>query len=555
VEKIWLKNYAEGVKHEINADDNGTLVDILNHSCEKFKERPAFENLGTTITYKEFQESSIAFAGFLQKVLKLKKGDRLAIMMPNMLQYPIAVYGALLAGVVVVNVNPLYTTPELVHQVNDAGAESILVISNFANTVQKAIPETKLKNIIITDVGDLLPRPKAWLLKFVLKYIKKQIPSYSIPNEINFRDALAEGKDHTVDKVEVVLDDTAFLQYTGGTTGVSKGAVLSHRNMVSNVMQAEAWFGPMLEEGQEVMITALPLYHIFSLLANFLFFSSIGGLSVLITNPRDLPRMVSTISRFKFTVITGVNTLYLALNHNKKFCDLDFSKLKVCISGGMATQEPVATKWKEITGKPILEAYGLTETSPVAIANPIDLVEFSGTVGLPVPSTDVCIVDENHKALGVDEIGELAIKGPQVTKGYWHHPEETKKSFTEDGWFLTGDIASINEDGYVKILERKKDMILVSGFNVYPNEVEAALVSIDGISEAAVVGVLSKTSGEIVKAFVVREDENITKEKILEECKEMLTAYKIPKVIEFRDELPKTNVGKILRRALREKEA
>jgi len=555
VEKIWLKNYAEGVKHEINADDNGTLVDILNHSCEKFKERPAFENLGTTITYKEFQESSIAFAGFLQKVLKLKKGDRLAIMMPNMLQYPIAVYGALLAGVVVVNVNPLYTTPELVHQVNDAGAESILVISNFANTVQKAIPETKLKNIIITDVGDLLPRPKAWLLKFVLKYIKKQIPSYSIPNEINFRDALAEGKDHTVDKVEVVLDDTAFLQYTGGTTGVSKGAVLSHRNMVSNVMQAEAWFGPMLEEGQEVMITALPLYHIFSLLANFLFFSSIGGLSVLITNPRDLPRMVSTISRFKFTVITGVNTLYLALNHNKKFCDLDFSKLKVCISGGMATQEPVATKWKEITGKPILEAYGLTETSPVAIANPIDLVEFSGTVGLPVPSTDVCIVDENHKALGVDEIGELAIKGPQVTKGYWRHPEETKKSFTEDGWFLTGDIASINEDGYVKILERKKDMILVSGFNVYPNEVEAALVSIDGISEAAVVGVLSKTSGEIVKAFVVREDENITKEKILEECKEMLTAYKIPKVIEFRDELPKTNVGKILRRALREKEA
>ncbi len=551
VEKIWLNSYPKGVPFEIDPNLYESVVDVLDKSCVLYARDPAFYNLGVTMTYQEYSDYSLAFAAYLQQVLKLKKGDRIAIMMPNILQYPVAMFGALRAGLIIVNVNPLYTVPELVHQLTDSETTTIVVMANFAGTVEKALPSTSIKNVIITDIGDLFPRPKAWLLKFYLKYIKKKIPAITIPKAINFRKAILQGGVLAYEKVSLTHEDIAFLQYTGGTTGVSKGAMLTHRNLVSNILQAEAWFSPILRSEREIMITALPLYHIFSLTANCLFMSKLGGLNVLITDPRDISRLVADMSKFKFTVITGVNTLFLALLNNEAFAKLDFSSMKISLGGGMSVQRPVAEKWQATTGKPLLEAYGLTETSPCVTINPPNLKAYNGTVGLPVSSTNVCILNDMRQELPVDQPGELAVKGPQVMLGYWRNPQETQKIFTSDGWLLTGDIASINEQGFVRILERKKDMILVSGFNVYPNEIEDVLMHLKGVQEAAVVGVADDNSGEAVKAFIVKNDESLAAHDVLRFCKENLTGYKIPKHIVFCKELPKTNVGKILRRALK----
>lgn len=555
MEKIWLKSYPEGVPADINPDEYQSLVQILNESCTKFGDLPAFYNLGKTISYKEFDLYSQAFASYLQHQLKLNKGDRLALMLPNLLQYPIAMYGAMRAGIIVVNVNPLYTAPELAHQLKDSGANAILVLSNFAATVEKAIPGTSVKHVIITDVGDMLPLPKALLIKFVLKYIQKKIPVWKIPNAITFKQILTRGKEQAFVPQSISNQDIAFLQYTGGTTGISKGAMLTHRNIISNILQAHEWFASLLQEGKEIIITALPLYHIFSLTANCLFFSRMGGLNVLITNPRDLPKMISDMRKFKFTAFTGVNTLFNGLLKHPEFQTLDFSYLKMSLGGGMAVQRVVAEKWQHVTGTPLMEAYGLTETSPCVAMNPVNMKQYSGTVGLPVSSTNVTLLDDDGHEVPIGHPGELAVKGPQVMKGYWNNPSETAKVFTPDGWLLTGDIASMDEKGFIRILERKKDMILVSGFNVYPNEIEDALVTIPGIVEAAVVGVPDENSGEAVKALLVKDDESVTVNDVMEFCKKMLTGYKIPKYVEFRQELPKSNVGKILRRSLRKESA
>ncbi len=551
MEKIWLKNYPEGMPAEINPDVYKSLVEVFEECCTKFKDLPAFYNLGVTLTYQDLEVLSKAMAAYFQHGLNLKKGDRVAIMLPNVLQYPVVMFGALRAGLIVVNVNPLYKPPELIHQLKDSGTETIVVLASFANTVKVALAETPLKNVIVTNMGDLFPQPKAFLVNFFLKYIKKKVPNVHIPGVIRFKDALAKGKKLHFKPVELNNQDIAFLQYTGGTTGIAKGAMLTHRNLIANVVQAEAWFSPIFEWGKEIIITALPLYHIFSLTANCLFLMRLGGLNVLITNPRDLPQMISEMSKFKFTVITGVNTLFNGLLKGPKFAELDFSGLKLCLGGGMAVQRAVADKWHSITGVPILEAYGLTETSPCITINPPELQEYNGTVGLPVPSTDICILDDEGHEVPLDQPGEIAIKGPQVMYGYWRNPSETQKVFTKDGWLLTGDVASVNEEGYVHIRERKKDMILVSGFNVYPNEIEDVLVRLQGVREAAVIGVPDEGSGEVVKAFIVKDDPNLTVSDVLRYCHKNLTGYKIPKYVEFAKELPKSNVGKILRRALR----
>lgn len=554
VEKIWLKSYLKDVPFEINPDLYSSVVDLLAESCKLHSQDAAFYNLGVTLTYQQFNEYSLAFAAYLQNVLKLKKGDRLAIMMPNVLQYPVVMFGALRAGLIVVNVNPLYTVPELIHQLNDSETTTIVVLSNFANTVEKALPSTSIKNVIISDIGDFFPRPKAWLVYCYLKFIKKKIPNIHIPDAINFRRAILQGIKLPFENVKLGHEDIAFLQYTGGTTGVSKGAMLTHRNLIANILQAEAWFYPVFGRHKEIMVTALPLYHIFSLTANCLFISKLGGLNILITDPRDIPHLVGDLAKFKFTVITGVNTLFLGLLNTPAFAKLDFSHMKVSLAGGMSVQRAVAERWQAVTGKPLLEAYGLTETSPCVTINPPNLKAYNGTVGLPVSSTDVCILDDMKNQMGIDQVGELAIKGPQVMLGYWRNPQETKKVFTSDGWLLTGDIASINPQGFVRILERKKDMILVSGFNVYPNEIEDVLMRMAGIQEAAVVGVPDENSGEAVKAFIVKGNPALTVNEVVNFCKANLTGYKIPRYVSFCDELPKTNVGKILRRALKNNE-
>lgn len=552
MEKIWLKSYPIGIPAEINPDSYRSLVDIFKESCTNYKNLPAFYNLGVTLSYQEIETLSYAMAAYFQTELNLKKGDRIAIMLPNVLQYPIITFGALLAGLIVVNVNPLYTTPELVHQLKDSGAETIIVLRNFVGTVKEAMAEVPLKNVITTNMGDLFPQPKAFLVDFYLKYIKKKIPNVKIPNVIHFKDALEKGKKLSFKSVELLGADIAFLQYTGGTTGVAKGAMLTHRNLIANVLQAEAWFSSIFEVGKEIIITALPLYHIFSLTANCLFLSRVGGLNVLITNPRDLPHLVSEMAKFKFTAITAVNTLFNGLLKQPQFAKLDFSGLKLSLGGGMAVQRAVAEKWQEVTGVALLEAYGLTETSPCVTMNPPKLKKYNGSVGLPVSSTDVCLLDDDQNEVPLGNTGELAIKGPQVMLGYWQNPQETKKVFTKNGWLLTGDIAAMDENGYVYIRERKKDMILVSGFNVYPNEIEDVLVRLKGVREVAVIGVNDEGSGEVVKAFIVKDDPNLTVNDVLNYCKKNLTGYKIPKYIEFVDELPKSNIGKILRRALRD---
>lgn len=552
MEKIWLKSYAPGVPAEINPDAYQSLVEVLMQSCEKFADRPAFYNLGTTITFQQLEQYSRAFAAYLQNDLKLAQGARVAIMLPNMLQYPVAMYGALRAGVVVVNVNPMYTVDELTHQINDSGAELIIVLANFAATVEHALPNMPgLKHIIITELGDMLSPLKGLVVNFLLKHIYRKVPKWNLPNALFFNDVIENGKQTEHIPVKLSNQDAAFLQYTGGTTGVSKGAVLTHRNLIANIQQADAWFQDLLHDQGEIVITALPLYHIFSLTANCLYFTRLGGLNVLITNPRDIPGLIAELKKFQFTAITGVNTLFNAMLRHPRFSTLDFSRLHLALGGGMAVQRVVAEKWQEVTKAPLLEAYGLTETSPCVTINPSNLKGYNGTIGLPVSSTEVCILDDDGNEVPVGDAGELAVKGPQVMKGYWNRPDETAKVFTKDGWLLTGDVASIDENGYVRLLERKKDMILVSGFNVYPNEIEDVIARVKGVQEVAVVAIKDPNSGEVPKAFVVKDDPDLTAEKIIEFAKEHLTHYKIPKQVEFVAQLPKTNVGKILRRALR----
>ena len=551
-ERPWLANYPAGVAERIDVGRYASVPAVLEEAFGRFRDKPAFANFGRRLSYGQIDDMSRQFAGYLTGVLKLGKGDRIAIMMPNAMQYPIALFGALRAGLVVVNTNPLYTARELRHQLQDSGAKAIVVLDNFAATLQQVVAETSVQHIVTTGLGDMLGFPKGALINFALKHIKKMVPAFNLPQAVRFRDALAQGAAHPLPPVALAHDDLAFLQYTGGTTGVAKGAMLTHGNMVANMLQADAWISASTKVGEEVIITALPLYHIFSLTANGLVFTRLGGLNWLITNPRDMPGFVKELKASGFTALTGVNTLFNGLLNTPGFADLDFSRLHMTLGGGMAVQRAVAERWKKVTGCTLAEAYGLTETSPAVCINPLDLKEYNGSIGLPVPSTDVAIWSEDGQPLPVGEVGELMVLGPQVMKGYWQRPEETAKVLGSDGWLHTGDIARMDEKGYFYIVDRKKDMILVSGFNVYPNEVEDAVMEHPGVLEVAAVGVPDEHSGEVVKIFVVRKDPTLTEDTLRQFCRETLTGYKRPKLIEFRDSLPKSNVGKILRRELRD---
>jgi long-chain acyl-CoA synthetase len=552
VDRRWFEQYQDGVPHQIDSSQYVSLVSFFKESCHLHAHKTSYVNMGTGITYAELDELTRDFAAYLQQ-LGLKKGARISLMMPNLLQYPIALFGALRAGLVVVNTNPLYTSDEVIHQMKDSGAEVIVVLANFAKTVEKSLPFLpQLKHVIVTQIGDLFPFVKRLLVNGVVTYIKKMIPEYSINHAVAFNYALSEGRQSTLHHVELNHDDTAFLQYTGGTTGVSKGAILTHGNLIANILQAYTWISPLGIDEDDTIITALPMYHIFSLTANCLTFIKIGAKNILITNPRDISRFINTIKNVKFTAFTGVNTLYNTLLHHPKFNEIDFSRLKLALSGGMALQKSVALKWFELTKKPILEAYGLTETSPAVIINPMYLKTYNGSIGLPLPSTDVSIRNDDDIEVAIGECGELCIKGPQVMKGYWNKPSETANTFTNDGFLKTGDIGRMDEQGYFYLVDRKKDMIIVSGFNVYPNEVEQVISMHPGVLEVGVVGILDEESGERVKACVVKRDPLLTSEAIISHCREHLTSYKIPKIIVFFDELPKTNVGKILRRTLRD---
>lgn len=552
MEKIWLKSYPQGVPEFIEPSPYQSIAALFNHAVSTYVDLPAASNLGKTLSYRELKTQSDHMARYFTQVLALKKGDRIAIMMPNLLQYLIAMYAAFEAGLIVVNVNPLYTVPEFVHQVNDAGVNTVVVLANMASTVQHALPQCPaVKHVIVTELGDMFSFPKSVLFNFVVKYIVKRFPSYHIPGAVTFRQALDIGATKEASTVPCQPSDIAFLQYTGGTTGVSKGAMLTHANMLANVSQGAAWIGATLLPGKELIITALPLYHIFSLMANCLMFTEMGAHNVLITNPRDIPGFVRELNRYPFSVITGVNTLFNAMLHNPAFCKLDFSTLKIAMGGGMAVQHAVAKRWKEVTGKPLIEAYGLTETSPAVTMNPFNIDEYTGSIGLPISSTDVKIIDDEGNDCDLADVGELCVRGPQVMLGYWNMPGETAMVLGADGWLKTGDIAKIDAKGFVYIVDRKKDMILVSGFNVYPNEIENVVVMHPGVLEAAVVGAPHANSGQVVKLFVVKKDPNLTEKEIIDFCSERLTRYKIPKFVEFRDSLPKSNVGKILRRELR----
>jgi long-chain acyl-CoA synthetase len=554
VDKVWLNSYPDGVPAEIDVDEFSSIGALFERSVAAFGPKPAYINMGKAISYSELDQLSRSFAAYLQQVLRLPRGTRLALMMPNVLQYPIALFGALRAGYVVVNCNPLYTARELEHQLRDSGAEAIVIVENFAHVLEHAIAKTSVKHVMVTALGDMLDFPKRPLVNLVVKHVKKLVPAWDIPQAVSFRDVLARGAAETFEPVAVGHEDVAFLQYTGGTTGVSKGAMLTHRNIIANLQQAHAWIAPAVRSGEELIVTALPLYHIFALLANCLTFVKIGATNLLITNPRDIPGFVKELGKYPFTVITGVNTLFNALLNNPDFSKLDFSKLKVTLGGGMAVQQSVAEKWKQVTGVPLLEAYGLTETSPAATINPLNLHAYNGSIGLPIPSTEVAIRNPEGRDVPLGQSGELCVRGPQVMKGYWNRPEETEQVMMRDGFLRTGDIAVMDEKGFVRIVDRQKDMILVSGFNVYPNEVEAIVAMHPGVLEVAAVGVSDERSGEAVKIFVVRKDPALTAEALIAHCRENLTGYKVPHRVEFRDELPKTNVGKILRRALRDEE-
>jgi len=552
VKKPWLESYPDGVPAEIDLSAYRSIVDIFEDSCNRYRDRTAFLNFGTSMTYGEMDHRTRHFAAWLQRQ-GLNGGDRIALMMPNVLQYPIALFGALRAGLVVVNTNPMYTAREVKHQLVDSGARAIVVVENFAHVLEEVLEDVPLDVIITTGIGDLLDFPKNLLVNFLLRYVRRAIPAWRLPGSVTFGEVLDRGAKLPLQPVVIGFEDIAFLQYTGGTTGVAKGAMLTHRNLVANMLQAKAWLAPMgIGEHVEVIITALPLYHIFALTANCMVFMALGGVNVLITNPRDMPAFVKELAKVPFTMITGVNTLFNALLNTPGFDKLDFSTLKGALGGGMAVQRAVADRWAKVTGTTLVEAYGLTETSPAACMNPIDLEEYNGCIGLPLSSTECGIMDDSGQLLPPGESGELVVRGPQVMKGYWQRPEETAKVLTHDGWLRTGDIAVMEDGGYFRIVDRKKDMILVSGFNVFPNEIEDVIASHPKVREVAAVGVPDEKSGEAVKIFVVASDPSLSEEELMEFARDQLTGYKRPRYIEFRDDLPKSNVGKILRRELRD---
>ncbi|MCM2252849.1 MAG: long-chain-fatty-acid--CoA ligase [Ramlibacter sp.] len=552
MEKIWLNSYPPGIPAEIDINEFRSIGDLFEQGVRKFGERTAYICMGKALTYAELDTLSARFAAYLQGELKLAPGARVALMMPNVLQYPVAMFGVLRAGYTVVNVNPLYTARELEHQLRDAGADVVVILENFAHTLEMVVQHLPVRHVVVTSLGEMLGFPKGALVNFVVRRVKKMVPPWRLPGAVRFSDAIAAGARHALVSPATGHDDIAYLQYTGGTTGVAKGAILTHGNIIANLQQAHAWIKPHLRERDEVIITALPLYHIFSLTANCLTFFKVGATNVLITNPRDIPGFVKELGKYRFTAITGVNTLFNALLNNPEFAKLDFSALHITLGGGMAVQQAVAERWKKVTGVPLIEAYGLTETSPAVAINPLDLAEFNHSIGLPVSSTEISIRDDDGVEQPVGQRGELCVRGPQVTRGYWNRPEDTARAFTHDGFLRTGDIAVIDATGYIRIVDRKKDMILVSGFNVYPNEVEDVVASHPGVLEVAAVGVPDERSGEAVKVFVVRKDPALTEPDLIAYCRENLTAYKVPHRVEFRESLPKTNVGKILRRALRD---
>jgi long-chain acyl-CoA synthetase len=551
VDRIWLEHYPRGVPAEIDIDEYASVREVFEESCRKFGTRPAFSCMGRSITFADLDALSSTFGAWLQGT-GCTKGTRIALMMPNILQYPVCLFGVLRAGCTVVNVNPLYTARELEHQLVDSGAEVIVVVENFASTLQQVVPRTKIRQTVVTSIGEMLA-VKGRIVDLVLRRVKKAIPKFSLPGAIRFSDAMKRGRKLSLMRVPIGHDDLAFLQYTGGTTGIAKGAMLLHRNIVANMLQARAWVRPILDDNRrEVILTPLPLYHIFALTANCLVFMSVGGENVLITNPRDIPRFVKEMRRYRFTAMTGVNTLFNALLNHPRFAQLNFKSFRLTLGGGMAVQEAVAKRWKAVTGVTIVEAYGLTETSPAATMNPLDAAEYTGAIGLPIPSTDIALRDDSGRDVPLGQAGEICIRGPQVMAGYWQRPDETAKVMTPDGFFMTGDIGKMDARGYITIVDRKKDMILVSGFNVYPNEIEGVVVMHPGVLECAAVGILDKKSGEAVKLFVVRKDPALTADDVLTHCRDHLTGYKCPRDVEFRHELPKSNIGKILRRELRD---
>ena len=551
MDKAWLRSYPDGMPEMVDINAYQSVVDVFEQSSRTYSDRPAFSNLGTTLTYSEMDQLTGHLASYLQRLPNMKQGDRVAIMMPNVLQNPIAIFATLRAGFTVVNTNPLYTPRELKHQLADSGAKAIIVMENFCSTLAEVIEQTPILHVVTTQLGDMLKFPKSFIVNLVVKHIKKIVPAFNLKGRVRFKIALAEGARVAHTKVNILPSDLAFLQYTGGTTGVAKGAMLTNKNMVANMQQASAWIKDMVDDGNDIIITALPLYHIFSLTANCLTFMKVGAENYLITNPRDMTGFVKELKAVPFTAITGVNTLFIGLLNAPGFDDIDFSHLKLTLGGGMAVQQPVAERWKAATGAPLLEAYGLTETSPAVCINPLNLLEYNGSIGLPVPSTEVSIQDEDGNILPQGESGELCVRGPQVMKGYWNREDETAKVMTDDGWLKTGDVASMDKAGFFTILDRLKDMILVSGFNVYPNEIEAIVMEHEGVSEVGVVGEPNPKGGEIIKMVIVKKDQSLTAESIIEHCSKNLTKYKVPKIVEFRTELPKTNVGKILRRELK----
>ena len=553
-ENFWKDKYPVGVAAEINPDQYPNILAVLKESCQRFADKPAFSNLGKTLTYGEIYKLSGDFAAYLQKHTDLKPGDRIAVQLPNVLQYPIVVFGAMRAGLVVVNTNPLYTAREMEHQFNDSGAKALICLANMAHLAEQVVPKTGVKTVIVTEVGDMLPTFKRLLVNFVIKHVKKMVPAYNLPQAVKLNDALAKGRGQSFSEANPSNADIAVLQYTGGTTGVAKGAMLTHRNLVANMLQVKELMGANLDEGCEVLIAPLPLYHIYAFTFHCMAMMLIGGHNILLTNPRDLPAVVKDLAKYRFTGFVGLNTLFVALCNNEDFRKLDFSSLKATFSGGMALQLATAERWKEVTGCAICEGFGMTETSPVATVNPFSAIQL-GTIGIPVPSTLCKIVNDDGQELPIGEIGELCVKGPQVMKGYWQRQEATDEILDADGWLKTGDIGLIQEDGYLRIVDRKKDMILVSGFNVYPNELEDVLATLPGVLQCAAIGIPDEKSGEAIKVFVVvKPGESLTKEQVMEHMRANLTGYKVPKAVEFRDVLPTTNVGKILRRELRDEE-
>ncbi|MGE8502446.1 MAG: long-chain-fatty-acid--CoA ligase FadD1 [Pseudomonas sp.] len=553
-ENFWKDKYPVGVAAEINPDQYPNILAVLKESCQRFADKPAFSNLGKTITYGEIYKLSGDFAAYLQKHTDLKPGDRIAVQLPNVLQYPIVVFGAMRAGLVVVNTNPLYTAREMEHQFNDSGAKALICLANMAHLAEQVVPKTGVKTVIVTEVGDMLPTFKRLLVNAVIKHVKKMVPAYNLPKAVKFNDALAKGRGQSFSEANPSNDDIAVLQYTGGTTGVAKGAMLTHRNLVANMLQVKELMGANLNEGCEVLIAPLPLYHIYAFTFHCMAMMLIGGHNILLTNPRDLPAVIKDLAKYRFTGFVGLNTLFVALCNNEDFRKLDFSSLKLTVSGGMALQLATAERWKDVTGCAICEGFGMTETSPVATVNPFSAIQL-GTIGIPVPSTLCKIINDEGQELAIGEIGELCVKGPQVMKGYWQRQDATDEILDADGWLKTGDIGLIQEDGYLRIVDRKKDMILVSGFNVYPNELEDVLATLPGVLQCAAIGVPDEKSGEAIKVFVVvKPGESVTKEQVMEHMRANLTGYKVPKAVEFRDVLPTTNVGKILRRELRDEE-